>query len=110
MTPEGRVKARIKAVLEGLNAYWHMPIQNGMGAPTLDFVQVQVPGCPAFAIEAKAPGEEPTARQWRTIKRIRDAGGTVFVIDGCTKEMEEWIAKQKILTAAHLGRLLAPAS
>ena len=37
-----------------------------------------------FFVELKAPGEEPRKLQQRVIERIRDHGGTVYVID--TKE------------------------
>lgn len=81
MTPEGKVKERVKKLLKKYAAttYWHMPVQNGMGNPTLDFV-----GCSLgrfFSIETKAPGGKLTARQVLTIKEMRAAGGTVFVID-----------------------------
>ncbi len=100
MTPEGRVKEKVKRLLRTCDAYWHCPVQNGMGNQALDFMHVQVPGCPAFAIETKAPGKEPTVRQARTIAAIRKAGGMVFVIDGDTEELETWIAKQRLLGAA----------
>jgi VRR-NUC domain. len=92
MTPEGAVKAKTKRVLaEFEGVYYHMPVQNGMGAPTLDFV-----GCchgKYFAIETKAPGKKPTERQWRTIINIRAAGGTVFVIDGSDfGELKHWLS------------------
>lgn len=92
MTPEGKVKAKVKAVLKAHGAYWHCPVQNGMGAPALDFMHVQIPGVPVFAVETKAPGQKPTVRQEKTIADIRRAGGTVFVIDGDTQEMEKWLA------------------
>ena len=79
-TPEGKVKDAIKKYLKSVGAYYHMPVQSGMGAPTLDFV-----GCYKgffFAIEAKAPGKKPTARQKLTIKEMEAAGAGVFVIDG----------------------------
>lgn len=80
MTPEGRVKELVKAVLKETGAYKFMPVQNGMGEPGLDFY------CCFrgwfIAIETKAPGKVPTPRQEDTIRRIRDAGGIVFVIDG----------------------------
>ena len=38
-----------------------------------------------FAIETKAPGKEPTVIQEATIKRIRAAGGLVFVVDTTEK-------------------------
>lgn len=88
-TPEGKVKEKVKRVLKAHDAYYHMPVQNGMGSPTLDFV-----GCHVgryFAIETKAPGKKPTPRQELTIDQIRQAGGKVFVIDGDTSELEEWL-------------------
>lgn len=88
-TPEGKVKEKVKRVLKAHDAYYHMPVQNGMGSPTLDFV-----GCHFgryFAIETKAPGKKPTPRQELTIDQIRQAGGKVFVIDGDTSDLEEWL-------------------
>jgi len=92
MTPEGRVKERVKKLLVKHGAYWFCPVQNGMGRMGLDFMHVQVRGVPVFAIETKAPGEKPTVRQQRTIDEIRAAGGTVFVIDGDTEELEQWLS------------------
>lgn len=92
MTPEGRVKYRVKSFLRARKAYWHCPVQNGMGAPALDFMHVTIPGCPIIAIETKAPGKELTVRQQRTKKDIEAAGGTVFVIDGNLEELELWIS------------------
>ena len=89
-TPEGKVKERIKKRLVAAGVYFHMPVQNGMGAPALDFV-----GCRRgafFAIEAKAPGEEPTPRQLLTISDMERADGKVFVIDGTDyTELDEWL-------------------
>lgn len=94
MTPEGRVKAAIKKVLDRYkpDLYAHWPVQNGMGAPTLD-CNAEVRGI-AFHIEAKAPGEKPTERQQKTIREIERAGGKVFVIDGQQSQLDEldcWI-------------------
>lgn len=77
-TPEGRVKAAIKVVLKRVGMYYHMPVQNGMGAPSLDFV-----GCLRgrfIAIEAKAPGEKPTKRQTQTRNEMAAAGAVVFLV------------------------------
>ncbi len=91
MTPEGRVKDRIKRVLKAHGAWYYMPQQFGMGATHLDFIcsvkrEVQHGGAfeqvwETFFIEAKAPGENPTPRQWAIIERERAAGFRVFVID-----------------------------
>lgn len=78
MTPEGKVKEKVKRVLKRFKVYYHMPVINGMGSPTLDFI------CCAwgqyFAIETKAPKEWPTDRQKITMKEISEAGGFVFVV------------------------------
>lgn len=78
-TPEGRVKAKVKVLLKKYDAYWHCPVQNGMGAPSLDFI------CclrgKYFAIETKAGNKKPTPRQETTISEIQKAGGHAFVVN-----------------------------
>lgn len=92
MTPEGKVKRKVSSIL--LNTpgmYYHMPVPGGFGGTTLDYI-----GCHKgefFAVETKAPGEKPTARQRTIIEQMQRAGGTVFVIDGDTSELEEWLAR-----------------
>lgn len=90
-TPEGKVKKRIKELLVEYGAYSFMPVQNGMGAPTLDFLGMHK-GV-GFGIEAKAPGKKPTARQEGTIAAMEKAGGKTFVIDGEAgyNELENWL-------------------
>jgi hypothetical protein len=78
-TPEGRVKNKIKKLLNQHGVYYDMPVPYGYGKSGLDFY-----GCHHgrfFAIEAKAPGGQPTKLQEITIDRIQRAGGMVFVID-----------------------------
>lgn len=77
-TPESKVKDRVKRLLHEFGVYWHMPVQNGMGAPTLDF-KVTAWGF-ALVIETKAPGEYPTERQLITMQAESDAGAFVFVV------------------------------
>ena len=89
MTPEGAVKAKVKKLLEAYGCYYLMPVQNGMGSPTLDFL-----GCHNgrfFSIETKAPGKKPTPRQEVTIKKIQLAKGPAFVIDGDLSTLELWL-------------------
>jgi hypothetical protein len=78
MTEEGRVKEDVKRLLKRYNAYYFMPVQQGYGAPGLDFHG----SCRgrAFAVETKAPGKSLTPRQEIT-KRDMEAGGMkVFVV------------------------------
>ena len=80
MTPEGKVKEAVRSLLATHGAYWHCPVQNGMGAPTLDFV-----GCHRgryFAVETKADGKRMTARQKDTAAKVDAAGGVVFEVVG----------------------------
>jgi len=80
MTPEGKVKDAVRSLLAVHGAYWHCPVQNGMGAPTLDFV-----GCHRgkyFAVETKADGKTMTPRQKNTSAEIVAAGGVVFEVVG----------------------------
>jgi hypothetical protein len=78
--PEARVKDQVKRILRKFlpAIYWHMPVQNGMGEPTLDFT-----GCInglCFAIETKAPGKKPTPRQLLTMADMQAGGAFVFVV------------------------------
>lgn len=76
MTPEGRIKAKVKRALEGY--YRFMPVQNGMGAPSLDFLYC-IHGM-FVAVETKVPGKKITDRQKLTAQQICESGGQVFVI------------------------------
>ncbi len=78
MTPESKVKEQVKKLLKEHKVYWHCPMQNGMGKPSLDFICC----CNGrfFAIETKAPGKKPTKRQEVTMMEIAFAGGFVFVV------------------------------
>lgn len=77
-TPEAKVKDKVKKLLKAHGAYYHMPVMNGMGAPTLDFICCH--NGRFFAVETKAPGKKPTPRQEQTMTEISFAGGYVFVV------------------------------
>ena len=80
LTPEGRVKARTRKVLEELECWYFMPPANGYGRVGIpDFI-----GClngVFFAIETKAGKNKPTALQLREIDRIKAAGGYAIVVN-----------------------------
>lgn len=80
MTPEGRVKAKVNKALNELGSmvYRFMPVQNGMGRPSLDYL-LCVNGR-FVSIETKAPGGKLTPRQVITKSEIEDAGGLVYVV------------------------------
>jgi hypothetical protein len=92
ITPEGKVKNRVKAVLNASGCYWFMPI----GGP------YSTAGIPDFIIchqgkfascETKAGKGKMTALQERQKTLIEKAGGKFFLVnevDGL-KELEEWL-------------------
>lgn len=81
MTPEGKVKEKVKRLLAKYkNVDIDMPVPNGFGRWGLDFHCVYR-GIP-FAIETKAHKKKPTARQEGTIASKRRAGTHVFVVVG----------------------------
>lgn len=81
MTPEGRIKAQVKRLLDRykpMDTFW--PVPNGIGASHLDFI-----GCyhgVYISVETKAPGKKPTPRQKWRIESVERAGGIALVIDG----------------------------
>ncbi len=80
-TPEGRIKRKVSLALKQLpSCYRFMPVQQGLGASTLDYLCC-VSG-QFVAVETKAPGRQLTPRQVIVAQEIRDAGGLVFVVDG----------------------------
>lgn len=84
MTPEGKIKAAINKVLASYpDSYSFMPVPYGYGTSTVDYLICHY-GL-FIGIEAKAPGQHPTARQRQIIYQIRTAGGEAFVIDSIDK-------------------------
>lgn len=101
------MKDKVRKALKAALAYWHMPVQNGMGKPALDF-HVCAKGFYA-GVETKAPGGKPTARQIITAAEIVKAGGSFFLVDGDTSELEAWLANPSpchfpTWLLAHLGK------
>lgn len=92
-TPEGLVVKKIVKYLKHLKPelYYMKPVQMMGSNMILDFHGVYK-GNP-FAIEAKAPGKKPTARQENTIKWLETSGCKCFVIDGDSslEEFSLWV-------------------
>jgi len=80
MTPEGKVKKRVKAILDELKVYHFSPMQNGMGRAGIPDI-VACHNGKFVGIECKAGNNKPTALQERELNRILNAGGEAFVIN-----------------------------
>ena len=80
MTPEKKVKAEVVKVLKSFGAYYFYPVTGGFGRSGVPDVVCCMHG-KFFAIECKAGSNKPTPLQLAEIHKIRQAGGTAFVIN-----------------------------
>jgi len=80
MTPEAKVKKKVRTVLEKCGAYYAMPVTGGYGASGVPDFLICIKGR-FIAVEAKAGTNKPTALQVSNMKRIEDAGGLAIVIN-----------------------------
>lgn len=89
MTPEGKVKAAVKKVLDA-HGVWHFsPVSNGMGRHGIPDIICCWDG-KFLAIEVKAPGKRnnTSALQDREIAAINAARGTAIVVDDVSQIVE----------------------
>lgn len=80
MTPEAKVKKKVRAMLEQHGAYYAMPVTGGYGASGVPDFLVCHHGR-FIGIECKAGSNKPTALQLSNMKKIEDAGGTTLVVN-----------------------------
>ena len=102
MTPEGRVKKKVKEFLKGWNVWTDWPVPSGYGGSLLDCI-----GCVhgwMFAIETKAPGEKLTTRQKLIAARMTEHAIPVFVIDTVDTEATCYQALKEFLEIAKAER------
>tara|TARA_R110000803_G_scaffold38467_4_gene83242 strand:+ start:11610 stop:11912 length:303 start_codon:yes stop_codon:yes gene_type:complete len=93
-TPEGKVKKKLKAMIESKQGVWSYPPQAGpfgsSGIPDrIACVRGRLIGIEAKADETK----KPTALQYKCMADIEAAGGKCFVVydDETIKIVEDWI-------------------
>jgi Holliday junction resolvase len=94
MTPEAKVKAAIRKVLDAEGVYYFMPAANGFGRAGIPDIICCVRGF-FLAIEVKAGKGKTTALQDREIAAINDQGGQAMVVNEINinevKENIQWI-------------------
>ena len=79
-TPEGRVKAKVKALLKKYNIYHFMPATGGYGRSGVPDIIACMRGR-FLAIECKAGNGKLTPLQSRELALIEEAGGLAYVIN-----------------------------
>ena len=80
MTPEARVKAKVKDKLKALDAYFFMPATGGYGASGVPDIVACLNGR-FIGIECKAGDNKPTALQEKNLQAITQNGGIALVIN-----------------------------
>jgi Holliday junction resolvase len=80
MTPEAKVKRKVKEFLRSVGAYYTMPQGTGMSSSGVPDFLVCKDGL-FYGIECKANGNKPTALQNKNLDDILKAGGVALVID-----------------------------
>lgn len=93
-TPEGRAKAKVRAILSkypSMYTYW--PVPSGFGRTTIDVI-----GCYRgrfFGVEVKAEGKKPTLRQTQELTSMAQAMGKTFVVVGASDptldDLKRWL-------------------
>lgn len=79
-TPEGKVKSKVKRILEDMGAYYAMPVTGGYGNSGVPDFLICKDGL-FYAIECKAGKGKATALQHAHMKAIRAAGGVALIVD-----------------------------
>ena len=87
LTPEGRIKKKVRANIRAMGGYVFSPVQMGLGATTLD--DLCCIGGRFVGIEYKAKGGVPTPRQFMTMREIRRTGGIAIWGDSIDDVMEK---------------------
>lgn len=99
LTPEGKVKAKVRKLLDKFNVYHFMPATGGFGRSGVP----DIVGCyhgKFFAVECKAGGNKPTALQEKQIRSIEEADGVAFVInEDNIDKLELWLSGVRLENA-----------
>ena len=80
MTPEGKVKLRVKLLLTSINAYYFLPATHGYGSSGIPDIVACVNGR-FIGIECKAGKGKTTALQEKNLNAISQAGGLSIVVN-----------------------------
>jgi len=83
LTPEAKVKAQVKKILDAHKAYYFSPATGGYGRSGVPDIVCCHNGR-FIGIEVKADSNTPTALQLRELQRINDAGGKALWVNAET--------------------------
>lgn len=90
LTPESKVKARVKKILDAHGAYYFFPATGGYGRSGVPDIIVCFKGR-FIGIECKAGKNEPTALQYAEMDRVANAGGHAMWVNEDTVNLVEHV-------------------
>lgn len=93
MTPEKKVKEKVKKILNKIGAYHCMPATGGYGASGVPDIIACYQGR-FIGIECKANGGKPTALQKKHLADIKNAKGLSLLIDESNIDMLEYLLQE----------------
>ena len=93
MTPEAKVKAKVKAFLKKNNVYFFMPRGTAMGRSGIPDIVCCINGM-FVGIECKAGANKPTALQLYEHQQIRNSKGIAIIINETNIAEVEEICKR----------------
>ena len=94
MTPEGRVKAKLKRHLAEHGYYQYWPVPMGRGSITVDCIACDQGHF--VGIECKREGvTKPTPHQAAVMRQMRQAGATTYLVTIKDGELE-WLEQKEI--------------
>jgi len=94
MTPEKKVKEKVKKKLKELKCYYCMPATGGYGASGVPDIIACYKGT-FIGIECKANGNKPTELQQKHLRDISISGGKSLVIDETNVDMLQFFITGK---------------
>ena len=102
MTPEAKVKKKVKMVLDNLGAYHFSPMTGGYGNSGVPDIVACYEGY-FLGIECKAGKGKPTLLQLENLKRIANSQGCSIVVNESNVEqlreyIQSWVNTVKIRT------------
>lgn len=102
MTPEAKVKKKVKEKLTDMGAYWAMPVTGGYGASGIPDFMICHKGF-FIGIETKSGKKKPTTLQQHNLDRLSTAGGLALIInednvDRLEELIETWLNTVKTET------------
>jgi len=98
MTPEAKVKKKVRETLKVLGAYYVMPVTGGYGASGAPDFLVCWKSL-FFGVECKAGKNTTTALQDLNIDAIRKAGGKAIVInEDNVDQLGSWMRAHEIIS------------